>query len=85
MKLIMIAAGTAVLLSGTAGYAQSRLPGSPAARQATEDPLIKQPTAEQQRHSRVTTGRSIRAPDPVNGRLGGTAASQQETGSSGGQ
>lgn len=78
MKLTIIAVATAFLLAGTAGHAQTHLPGSPAARQTTGDPMIKEPTAEQLRRSGGnTTGRSISQTDPVNGRLGGTAESQQ--------
>ncbi len=68
MKLLALAAATAFLLSGTTGYAQMSK-GSPAeAKQLSADPMIKEPTYDQLRHSR---GLARRDRGPTNGRLGG--------------
>jgi hypothetical protein len=68
MKLLILAAATAFLLSGTTGYAQMS-PGSPAAaKQGSADPLIKEPTYDQIRRSPRLARRDR---GPTNGRLGG--------------
>ena len=87
MKLTAIAIATVFLLSGASGYAQSRSPGSPAAKQDIGDPLIRKPTSQDLKRSpAITTGssmRNTRGPGS-NGRVGGPPESQQGGSSPGG-
>jgi hypothetical protein len=68
MKLLIVAAATAFLVSGGAAYAQMSK-GSPAeAKQLSADPMIKEKTYDQLHHSR---GLARHDRDPTAGRLGG--------------
>ena len=82
MKPIKLAIATAILLSGTASYAQQNsLPGGPDAKQWVGDPMIKQPTADQLKRSR---GLASHDRGPTNGQLGGQPGEPQRGSSTGG-
>ncbi len=68
MKLITIAAATALILSGTTAYAQMTKGGPAEVRQSTGDPMIKEPTADQLKRN---PGLARRDRGPTNGQIGG--------------
>ncbi len=81
MKVIIIAAPIAFLLSGATGYAQQQLPGSSAAHQYVGDPLNQEPTYDQLRRN---PGLATRDRGPTGGQLGGFGSQQEGSGGGGG-
>jgi len=83
MKLISIAAATALLLSiGGTAYAQMTKGGPAEAKQYTSDPMIKEPTADQLKRN---PGLARRDRGPTAGRIGGPPGeSRAQAGSVGG-
>jgi hypothetical protein len=84
MRLIAITLASALMLTGSAVYGQSRSPGSPAAKQDVGDPLIRKPTSEDRLHGVTTGSAASKKQGGSREQIGGPPKSQQSSGSNGG-
>ena len=82
MKIISIAAATALLMSiGSTAQAQMTKGGPADAKQGSADPMIREPTADQLKRN---PGLAKHDRGPTNGRLGGQPGELRRTGTNGG-
>lgn len=83
MKLGTIILAVTIALPATAAFAQTRSPGSPAAKQDVGDPINQRRTSEE-RAAGVTTGRARHNAPKLHQGIGGPPSSQQSGTDNGG-